>query len=308
MKKSVIILFVALHLLAGFRAKAQYNPQFSFLQTTLGINNPGYAGHQQGICATALNRNQWIGLDGAPKTTVFLINSPLQLAGVPGGIGLALYDDKAGLSNNFNLKGQYSYHTFLGSAQLGIGIGIGLINLSYSGTWIAPENAGGDASIPSIGENRLALDAQIGLFYQNNNLQIGLSSDHINEPKIKFVDKIPSFAARHYYLFTAYSIEVNSLNLNFNPQILFVSDGTNLQINANFVADYNNKFFGGIAYKLGDIAAIAGINLLDGIELGFTYGIASNKISKFSSEVYFKYCFDFQRDRKPREYKSVRFL
>lgn len=297
----IVLIFVEL-------AHAQFNPQFSFLQTTLSYHNPAYVGYNQGICATALNRNQWVGFEGAPQTTVFLLNSPIKVIGIPGGIGISLYDDKAGLSHNFNLKAQYSYHTFLGSGQLGIGGGIGLVNLSYSGEWIAPESAAGDASIPSTGENRMALDAQLGVYYIKNNLKIAFSSDHINQANINFIDKNPPYLARHYYLYSSYMFDLSALSINIQPELLIVSDGASIQVNTNIIADYNNKFFGGFSYKIGDIAALAGIRLLDGIEIGITYGIASNKISKFSSEVYFKYCFDFQKDKKPSNYKSVRFL
>jgi type IX secretion system PorP/SprF family membrane protein len=307
MKIKFIIIFFALFL--GVKVlHAQFNPEFSFLQTSLSFNNPASVGFNQGICATALNRNQWLGFNGAPKTTLFLINAPIKLIGIPSGLGLTLYDDKAGLSHNFNLKAQYSYHTFIGSAQLGIGAGLGVVNLSYNGEWVSTVAASADASIPNIGENRMAFDAQLGLYYENDNFKMAFSVDHFNKPNIKFVDKNPPYIARHYYMYSSYSFELGKLGLNVHPDVLLTSDGTNIQFNANIIGDYNNKFFGGISYKIGDIAALAGIRLLDGIEIGITYGIASNKISKFSSEIYFKYCFDFQKDKKARNYKSVRFL
>ncbi len=302
------ILLLSISLLQISLSFGQFNPQFSFLKTSLSYINPGVVGYGQGICATALNRNQWLGMDGAPKTTLFTLNSPIRIIGVPGGIGLALYDDKAGLSHNFNLKAQYSYHTYIAGMQVGFGFGAGLINLSYTGTWSAPDGAEGDLSIPSTGENRMAFDLQTGFFILRDNLNLGFAIDHLNQPNINFYQKNPPFLARHYYLFGAYNIDLSTININLIPRLLVVSDGSDLQLNVNIIAEYNNKIFGGIAYKLGDLSALAGIRLLDGLELGITYGIATNKIAKFSSEIYMKFCFDIQKDKKPRNYKSVRFL
>lgn len=304
-KYSLVIVFIFFSNIFLF---GQFNPRYSFLEATLSNNNPGVVGFGQGICATALSRNQWLGLDGAPKTTLFAVNSPLRLIGVPGGVGISLYDDKAGLAHNFNIKAQYSLHTYIAGAQVGIGVGAGLTNLSYSGTWTAPDGAEGDISIPTTGEARLAFDLQTGLFFIKDNLNLGVSIDHLTSPNINFYQKNPPFLARHFYLYGSYFIDISAININLIPRIQIITDASDFQLVTNLIAKYNNKFFGGLSYNFGDVSLLAGFSFLDGLELGLTYGIATNKIAKFSSEVFIRYCFDIQKDKKPRSYKSVRFL
>ena len=66
MKKNILIILI-LSLFFGV-AKSQQVPQFSQNMFNKLANNPGFAGSKQAICATAIHRSQWMGLEGAPTT------------------------------------------------------------------------------------------------------------------------------------------------------------------------------------------------------------------------------------------------
>jgi len=54
---------------------AQQDPQFTqYMFNTLGVN-AAYAGSRGHLSATGLLRSQWVGLDGAPRTQTFSIES-----------------------------------------------------------------------------------------------------------------------------------------------------------------------------------------------------------------------------------------
>src|SRR4029078_9381943 len=59
-------LFVAAH--------AQYEPMFTQYMFNETFINPAYAGSHENISASVLDRNQWVGIDGAPKTQTFNIH------------------------------------------------------------------------------------------------------------------------------------------------------------------------------------------------------------------------------------------
>ena len=64
-KSTLLFLFILLALTPG---NAQQDPITSnYMFHTLSFN-PGYAGSSGMICATALNRQQWLGFEGAPST------------------------------------------------------------------------------------------------------------------------------------------------------------------------------------------------------------------------------------------------
>ena len=59
---------------------AQQDSQSSqYMFNTLTFN-PGVAGTSGMICATAMNRQQWVGFKGAPSTTLFNICAPVSLS------------------------------------------------------------------------------------------------------------------------------------------------------------------------------------------------------------------------------------
>ena len=65
MKKIIFILSIALLVT---ELNAQQDAQFSQNMFNKLANNPGFAGSKQAICATAIHRSQWMGLEGAPTT------------------------------------------------------------------------------------------------------------------------------------------------------------------------------------------------------------------------------------------------
>jgi hypothetical protein len=48
--------------------QAQFEPQFTQYMFNEMFINPAYAGSREQVAATMLYRNQWVGLEGAPKT------------------------------------------------------------------------------------------------------------------------------------------------------------------------------------------------------------------------------------------------
>src|SRR5674476_1475209 len=128
---------------------AQQDPLSSqYMFNTLTFN-PGVAGTSGMICATAMNRQQWVGFKGAPATTLFNISAPVSLFGIKSGVGLVVESDNIGFDKNINLTGAYSYIMDLGSGKLGIGINLGMFSMALSPDWQIPA---GDAHTPVSGD------------------------------------------------------------------------------------------------------------------------------------------------------------
>jgi len=308
--KNTLLITVIFFLLKS--AYCQQDPQFSHEMFNLMGSNPGFAGSSGDINATAINRQQWVGFSGAPKTTLFSIESSLSALGLKGGAGLIIVDDRIGFEKNFNAKLAYSYHKDLWSGKLGIGIEAGLANKSIDGEWKSTDPVSADVAIPTKGEHKMVFDLGLGLFYTLNNLYIGISSSHIHQPKIKFATNGETFLKRHYFLMSGYNIQVPNSLIELKPSIFVQSDGSSSQFSFNLVALYNKKFWGGVNYRNQDaIIALLGIELLSGIKLGYAYDLSISKIRKATSgthEVMLSYSFNIGIQRTPQKYKSVRFL
>ena len=76
---------------------AQQDAQFTqYMYNTININ-PAYAGSRGALSIFGLYRTQWVGLDGAPKTSAISVNSPIDNSNL--GDGVSLVNDGIGQTN-----------------------------------------------------------------------------------------------------------------------------------------------------------------------------------------------------------------
>ncbi len=292
---------------------AQQDPVFSHIFFDKVKINPAFAGNQGDICVGIINRQQWVGFEGAPQTTALNANMPVRLFGVNSGVGLSLMDDRLGFENNFQLGLQYAYFAKIGNNKLGIGADAGFYNIAFDGTWTPPDApAGSDPAIPAEKDNSFVFDLAFGLTYFAGDFYIGLSATHLTEPKLSLSNSAQSFLKRHYYLMAGYNWQLMDGSLDLSPNLLIKSDAASAQITINLTATYNKKFWGGVTYRTIDaIDIMAGIELFNGMRLGYAYGLNFSKLISTnggSHEVMLGYCFSLGFDRTPQKYKSVRFL
>jgi type IX secretion system PorP/SprF family membrane protein len=278
--------------------------------------NPGVAGTSGMVCATALNRQQWIGFEGAPSTTIFNVNAPISPFNIESGVGLLIESDNVGFDKDINISAAYSYHLALGSGKLGIGLSLGMLNKTLSPTWEIPSGdvhtpASGDPLIPENKESLVAFDVGFGLYYTTENYYAALSVTHLNQPEIKYTKGF-SYVSRHYYLTAGYTLQLPNPSLELIPSVFAFSDGKAAQFTVTSLLRYNKKVWGGVSYRAGDsLIGMAGLELFNGVRIGYGYDFTISDIRKNSSgshEFLVNYCFDLGLGKSPMKYKSIRFL
>jgi type IX secretion system PorP/SprF family membrane protein len=297
-------------------AIAQQDPLSSHYMFNTMTYNPGVAGISGMICATALNRQQWIGFKGAPSTTVFNVSAPVTLFKVKSGVGLQIESDNIGFDKDINLSGAYSYLMDLGSGKLGIGLNLGMLNKALAPIWQIPSGdthtpVSGDPLIPENKESYVAFDAGLGLYYKADKYYAAFSVTHLNQPKIKFSKGLP-YISRHYYLTAGYTLQLPNPSLELIPSVFAFSDGKVTQFTITSMLRYNKKVWGGVSYRAGDaLIGMIGFELYNGIRLGYAYDFTISDIRKNSSgshEFMVNYCFDLSLGKSAMKYKSIRFL
>jgi hypothetical protein len=91
-----------------------------------------------------------------------------------------------------------------------------------------------------------------------------------------------------------------------------MSDGRVIQFSATSLVRYNKKAWGGVSYRPGDaLVGIIGIELFNGIRIGYAYDFPISDIRKSTSgshEFLVNYCFNLSMGKSPMRYKSIRFL
>ena len=313
MKKSFGILLL---LFVGLQVMAQQDPATSHYMFNTLTYNPAIAGISGLICATAISRQQWTGFSGAPSTTIFNVESPLPLFNRNSGIGIQIQNDNIGFDKNISLKGSYSYHLSVGTGKLGIGVSLGMLNKNLDPSWQIPSGGehippSGDPLIPEQSENHVAIDAGVGLYYNTNDYYAAFSVTHINQPTIKYTKGEP-YLSRHFYATAGYTIQMANPSFEVIPSVLAFSDGKIMQFTISPVVRYNKKVWGGVSYRTGDaLIGSVGLELYNGLKLGYSYDFTLSDMSKSSSgshEFLVNYCFDISMGKSPMRYKSIRFL
>lgn len=296
--------------------QGQQDPQISQIMFNQMFINPGYAGSSDMIYIAALNRQSWVGFDGAPKTTVFHVNAPFNLFGINSGVGLSLMSDQAGFDDNLGINLSYAYKIDIATGKLGIGLSLGMMNKALEPAWIIPtsdyhEPASVDPLIPENNESYVAFDMGFGAYFKTREFYIGISSTHLNEAKIKYSKGTP-YLKRHYYVIAGYHLPINNPMIEVTPSIYLFSDGRASQLSINTNVQYNKKIWGGVTYRAGDaIIGLVGMELFNGVRVGYAYDFATSDIRKNSNgshELMMSYSFNLRFDRSPQRYKSVRFL
>jgi len=310
MKKIVTIVLLLMFVLA---AHSQQDPQIAHNLHNLASINPGYVGMNNEICTRVINRQQWVGFEGAPKTTIAGIESDLKLFGIKSGMGLTLIDDRQGFETKFSASLAYSQIRSLGNGKLGVGINLGIVNFDLKGTWKPPDGGTEDPLIPLTDTRKIVFDFGVGSFYKINNFYTGLSITHLNQPKIGYKQASEaSFLRRHYYFLVGYKFKLLTSPIEIEPSIYLKSDAVKFQQDYNITGTYNKKFWIGVTYRNKEsIVPMIGVQLINGIKLGYAYELSLSKIRKANSgshEIMLGYNFDLYRTTSNYKYKSVRFL
>lgn len=294
---------------------AQQDPKFSQNMFLVPFYNPGAVGNANKICLAAAFRNQWTGLPDAPVTTTFTAHMPFNLLGRTHGVGINLMNDRLAFNNDFQFSAAYAFRIDLGMGSLGIGANVGLANQSLTPTWngadiIIPES---DDAIPKNGGSVFGFDMGLGVYYNTDNLYVGISTTHLNQTSFDYPEDLAETKLiRHYYLMAGYNIQLANPMFEIMPSLMVQTDARSNQLYLNTNLRYNKRFLGGVSYTVGGaLTALFGIELMNGIMIGYSYDFELSPLLKYNSgshEVTVRYCFDLSIDKSPQKYKSIRFL
>lgn len=284
-----VILFVTI---AGH---AQQDAQYTqYMYNTININ-PAYAGSRGALSVFGLYRTQWVGLDGAPETSSFSINTPINNSNL--GVGASLVNDKIGPTNENNISVDLSY-TVQTSANFKLSFGIkgsaNIFNLDVSK--LNPEISG-DPQFQDL-NNKFTPNVGAGVYWHSDKAYIGLSVPNFIETNRYDDNDIAIFKDKiNYYLMAGYVFDLDKYQyIKFKPAVLTkMVEGAPLQVDvsANFL--FMDKFMAGVAYRWSaSLSAMVGFQVTDGLYLGYGYDRETTNLNNYNSgshEIFLRYEF-----------------
>ena len=282
-------------MLTGLFCTAQQDAQFTqYMYNTININ-PAYAGSRGALSVFGLYRTQWVGLDGAPETSSFSVNSPINNSNL--GIGVSLVNDKIGPTNENTLSADLSY-TIQTSADFKLSFGIkgtaNLFNLDVNKLNPADQ---GDPQFQDL-DNKFSPNVGAGVYWHSNKAYIGLSVPNFIETNRYSDNDIAIYKDKiNYYLIGGYVFDLDKYQyIKFKPAVLAkMVEGAPLQVDvsANFM--FNDKFVVGLAYRWSAaLSAMAGFQVSDGLYIGYAYDRETTHLNNYNSgshEIFVRYEF-----------------
>ena len=309
------ILSFLLAVLSTLVVFAQQEPQFSQNMFNKLANNPGFSGSSGGVATSVLHRSQWMGFGdngAAVSTQNFSVDAEVPF--LNGGLGLNIVKDNVAQFSNLAINSSYAFRTQLGIGQIGMGISVGIFQSGLEGGFLRSAQSN-DPAIPTGDVSGSKLDIGAGLYFNNDDMYIGISSAHMTEPIIEWSDGQDFNLSRHYFLIAGSSHKLDPM-FSLNPSIYLKADGATSQLDINTNLIYNNKIWGGVTYRLDEgLILLTGMNLksnkskqYDDMRIGIAYDVTMVNPMGNSLEIMLGYNFKIKTTKAISKYKNPRFL
>jgi type IX secretion system PorP/SprF family membrane protein len=279
MKTKILIFALMLTCFTGF---AQQDAQFTqYMYNTININ-PAYAGSRGVMSVFGLHRTQWVGLDGAPTTNAFSLNTPINNSNI--GIGLSVVSDKIGPTKDNTLSADVSYtiptsETY--KLSFGIKASANMFNLDTS--LLNPANAN-DPNLQNF-NNEISPNFGAGIYLHSDKLYLGVSVPNFLQDSKYNDNAVAVFQERMTFYFIGGYVFDLSQSVKFKPAILTKAvTGSPLQVDtsANFL--FFDKLMLGGAYRWSAaFSAMAGFQITDGLFIGYSYDMETTELKNYNS-------------------------
>ena len=299
--------------------QAQFDPQigqYMFLPTAY---NPAAAGDDDLMKVAGMHRMQFTGIKNAPMTTYFSFASPFVIGKTKHAAGVRFLNDRFGLFSNQALHAQYAYRLKLGNGYLAIGADLGFVNISFANDSVhlsklhADYFSSSDPALPTgQGGNGMTFDLGLGVWYSAPTWWVSASMSHLTYPTLHWSDESDFHLKGTMYLAGGYNWRLRNKNWVLKPSMLVMSDFREWDINIAMIAELKDRYRFGASYRiLGNVGLILGMDIIAGLQIGYTYELPTSKLiyeSYGSHELYLAYGFDILKPKRTNRYKSVRYL
>ena len=255
---------------------------FSQFQVNPFQFNPSYAASNGYAEANLLFRQQWSGIENAPTSAAFNVQTPM---GRNVSLGLMVATAKTILLNNNTLQGTFGYRVRLSAYQhinFGLSGGLGLNNFDLDA--VANVN---DPALANVSQKSQYVSGQFGINYTYKNFNVGFSLPTLFDSKPYSIEsfqetKFNSFKAK--FGSASYAIHVNE-DISITPTVLYRAlDNQQSQWEGMLVTTYRNFLWLGASYRDGfGITGLIGVRLKGLFRVGYAYEHPTGSISNASN-------------------------
>lgn len=262
---------------------AQQLPQLSQYVSQDYLYNPAVAGSRPWFELRSAHRNQWVGIQDAPRTFMMSATTPM---GTNMGLGGFIYTDNVGPTRRTGVQFSYTYHLRLNDrVRMGLAVAFGAQQFLIDGSKITFRQTG-DPVMDNQLRGSLVPDATFGLQVYHDKWWIGASAPQLLHNRIVFYDDRSGSLSRlenHYHVMGGYRIHLGD-ELRLEPSFLlkYVSPvPAKLDLTATLY--YKDMLWLGGSYRTNDaVALIVGCWLKKRFQFGYSYDITTTNLAHYS--------------------------
>ena len=306
--------------------RAQFDAQIGQYMLMPASYNPAAVGDGDLMRVYASHRMDFTGIQDAPMTTYFSFSSPFVIGKSHHGVGVRFMNDRFGLFTNQSLYLGYAYKFRIGKGRLAIGVDAGFLNLSFASDSVdtgagndeyhdehdpAIPNAAGGAS--EKGVSGMGFDMNIGVYYTTSKWWAGVSYAHVMQPTLEWGSENTEISVNGtMYIAGGYNWQLKNKDWMLLPSMMVQTDFRSWDVNLTMLAQLKKRYRFGLGYRLaGSVNVLLGMDIVNGLQIGYTYELPANALLKESygsHEVYLAYGFNVLKPKNTNKCKSVRYL
>ena len=274
---------------------AQSLPLYSQYMYNMVNINPAYAGNRGVPSLSAIWREQWVGLPGAPTTKSFSYDFASNSKQV--GIGIQLFEDKyvnyikrTGAALNYNMKVRIAQQ---GVLSLGLKFGFYNDSKSLYGSYLGATGNSNDVVVAS-NLNKVIPVAGAGVYYNDDKFYAGISVPDVvsfsTSQNYNADNTLYQVKQAHYFLTTGYSFDLNE-DIQLKPSLLLKAvSGAPLLLDVNTNLWMRNIVGVGVSYRTGEsVLGMVEMQITPQLRFGYAYDMPYKRPN--SHEFFLRYEF-----------------
>ncbi len=263
--------------------------------------NPSYAGSRGGLSVAAFYRQQWVGLNGAPRTMSLELDAPVLSDKL--GLGLFVVNDKIGVTRQTEVMTSYAFRISVGNGTLAMGLGAGLV---------ATNTAWSDLIVLDPGDDYFLIDSKVfvvpdfsfGTYYSGKNYFLSFSIPRLLGYSFDFDKNKYSLRVEpgnyNYVVNTGYMFPLGAKARMMPSALVSYSPGDRLLYDGSlhFIL-YDRVWLGATYRSTGSVTALAQFAINNQLKMAYSYDFDFGKLGTYnngSHEVMLRYEFRYKVD------------
>lgn len=263
--------------------------------------NPSYAGSRGGLSVAAFYRQQWVGLNGAPRTMSLELDAPVLSDKL--GLGLFVVNDKIGVTRQTEVMTSYAFRISVGNGTLAMGLGAGLV---------ATNTAWSDLIVLDPGDDYFLIDSKVfvvpdfsfGTYYSGKNYFLSFSIPRLLGYRFDFDKNKYSLRVEpgnyNYVVNTGYMFPLGAKARVMPSALVSYSPGDRLLYDGSlhFIL-YDRVWLGATYRSTGSVTALAQFAINNQLKMAYSYDFDFGKLGTYnngSHEVMLRYEFRYKVD------------